>query len=594
MKEEPLNTSIKPGRNPNMSQETNDSYDILHDELFKTFKLFEEPFQDLIAQALDSGGVNLEDSVDLLLTDPPYNIRKDAGKENSDHDAFSDDDMKELAEFSRKVLKKGGHGIIFCAFSQFETYRTLLSSFNEQVLDFDTDPTGNTYKTEKVFQVEPSPFLFVKKTGHHNNPRRKNLHHVNVVEICVHFWRNGGAEQQRNKRLDYQTPSGYGETHPSWTNVVTEVPIVTGEEVIYLEGNGGTGNARKRLRPEQKPISLMKFLVNKFTKGGDLVVDTCAGTFSTLKACMEMDNHRRFIGTDMDENCAAMVEDSVIEMFATQLLNQKSDLITQDIKVRKAAQLVSAEVNRQAVQKRADAWSTPQGLVPMQNFPPYIVEYLCQYHMDFSLYPHRHLSMNRWSLLWIQRMNSVDIRAVMAYEASKWDLVVKKSTIKHPNAGCGLFTTKPISKKDIVGYYYGALIYGDIGADRRLHKRYGNGILSCSSEEFNKWSNQIDHEFCDTKGQRYKCFIAPAPFCVTKMINDPRYVEGDAEKEESEGQEAVRRRPNVQFAIDKKAKWNKDFEIFSAIQVVATADIAAGTELFADYGQNYQFPISKK
>ena len=110
--------------------------------------------------------------------------------------------------------------------------------------------------------------------------------------------------------MDYITPSEYGGTHPSWTNVVTEVPIVVEDEVVYIEDEGIKGNRRKLLRPEQKPIILMKYLINKFTTGADIVVDTCAGTFSTLKVCMSMDNHRQFIGTDIDESCAALVKDS--------------------------------------------------------------------------------------------------------------------------------------------------------------------------------------------------------------------------------------------------------------------------------------------
>lgn len=43
-----------------------------------------------------------------------------------------------------------------------------------------------------------------------------------------------------------------------------------------------------KIHPAQKPVGLIKQLVEIFTDEGDVVIDPCAGSGSTLRACMEL------------------------------------------------------------------------------------------------------------------------------------------------------------------------------------------------------------------------------------------------------------------------------------------------------------------
>lgn len=49
---------------------------------------------------------------------------------------------------------------------------------------------------------------------------------------------------------------------------------------------GGTKEIPK-IHPTQKPVALLKRLITVFTDPGDVVIDPCAGSGSTLRACME-------------------------------------------------------------------------------------------------------------------------------------------------------------------------------------------------------------------------------------------------------------------------------------------------------------------
>lgn len=55
-----------------------------------------------------------------------------------------------------------------------------------------------------------------------------------------------------------------------------------------------------KIHPTQKPVALLKKLIKIFTDEGDVVIDPCAGSGSTLRACMEL--NRSAYGFELDRN----------------------------------------------------------------------------------------------------------------------------------------------------------------------------------------------------------------------------------------------------------------------------------------------------
>jgi site-specific DNA-methyltransferase (adenine-specific) len=56
---------------------------------------------------------------------------------------------------------------------------------------------------------------------------------------------------------------------------------------------------RKLLHPTQKPYDLLKYLINTYTKEGDIILDNTMGSGSTGVAAVEL--NRKFIGIEKDE-----------------------------------------------------------------------------------------------------------------------------------------------------------------------------------------------------------------------------------------------------------------------------------------------------
>lgn len=77
----------------------------------------------------------------------------------------------------------------------------------------------------------------------------------------------------------------------------------------------------------------MEELVRKFTSGEDLVMDFCFGTCPMARACILRDQHRRFVGCDLDSEPLSATELDPPLAFPSQALSPNSD-ITKDEEVR--------------------------------------------------------------------------------------------------------------------------------------------------------------------------------------------------------------------------------------------------------------------
>lgn len=57
------------------------------------------------------------------------------------------------------------------------------------------------------------------------------------------------------------------------------------------------------LRPEQKLVESIMYLVSKFCKAGEVVLNTYAGTLVTAKACLRLPETCQFLGREEGYAC---------------------------------------------------------------------------------------------------------------------------------------------------------------------------------------------------------------------------------------------------------------------------------------------------
>ena len=212
-------------------------------------------------------------SVDLVLTDPPYNLdfssystmklynRKIHYVDSLKWDKKFKFDLKQASklmfkEFDR-ILKKSGSIVMFgpqeWAYYYYEPAIKRNFHFNCELIWIKSNPI----------------------------PQIRQSNYRSTHEIIVWFSR------ERNKKKKLHTFNWQGQQEMK--NVFT-TPILQGKERIR--------NGKEPAHPTQKPLSIIRKLIKIHSNENDLVVDCFAGSGTTLVACKQL--NRKFIGFEIN------------------------------------------------------------------------------------------------------------------------------------------------------------------------------------------------------------------------------------------------------------------------------------------------------
>lgn len=208
-----------------------------------------------------------DESVDCILTDPPYNLglfmhnrntnlakMRDnqfayAGWDNIEYEEWCSN-MREFLKECSRILKPKGTLISFMSIIKVESF----IRFAEEV--------GFYYKTTGIWHKK-NPM-----------PRNMNLQFVNSTESWVYFINRGTSGTFHNNG-----------------KVVHD----------YLESSVTPLSEKKHGKhPTQKPLTIMKQLVNLTTNEGDIVLDPFMGSGSSCVAAALL--NRNFIGIELNES----------------------------------------------------------------------------------------------------------------------------------------------------------------------------------------------------------------------------------------------------------------------------------------------------
>jgi len=205
-------------------------------------------------------------SIHLILTDPPYNLgqfmhnRKTnlkrmrenqfaySGWDNLPYDEWIKD-MDNFFKESSRILIKGGSMLIFMSIIKVESIIALAEKNN-----FYYKTTGIWHKTNPM-------------------PRNMNLHFVNSTEAWIYFTKGTNTGTFNNNR--------------KLIHDFFETSLTPKSEKKYGK------------HPTQKPIKLIDNFVELLSNEGDIVLDPFMGSGTTGVSCKKL--NRKFIGIDKNE-----------------------------------------------------------------------------------------------------------------------------------------------------------------------------------------------------------------------------------------------------------------------------------------------------
>jgi DNA methylase len=226
---------------------------------------------------------SLVGKVSLVLTDPPYNTRREAGASNSEYDKMSSSAIKQTADFIEQILTPHGHAFIFCSYQQSAEWREALEGAGG----------GSCLKVPKM------PEVIIRDPSVINSSGNFVYHRVNAAEYAWHVFKDNAAGSSDT----YRSTVGFGNANlglvsgtsmPPFCNVIDRYVPPKGPELIRSDG--------KIVRPEQKSVKLMRDLIRLFApNASDIVVDLFAGTMSTVVAAIH--EGRPVYACEKDKHC---------------------------------------------------------------------------------------------------------------------------------------------------------------------------------------------------------------------------------------------------------------------------------------------------
>lgn len=228
----------------------------------------------------------------LVIADIPYNIGKDAyasnpmwyeDGDNSNGESklakqsfFNSDGNFKIAEymhFCNRLLKKEPKErgkapamIVFCAFEQMQT-----------VIEY-----GQRYGFMKSY-----PLFFIKNFS--AQVLKANMRIVGATEFAVVLYRDKLPKFRNDGQMVF-----------NWFEWIKDNP-----------------KTYPKIHPTQKPVTVLKRLIEIFTDPGDVVIDPCAGSGATLRAAYELRRHS--YGFEIDRRFYKAAKEKMLNVDNTQM-----------------------------------------------------------------------------------------------------------------------------------------------------------------------------------------------------------------------------------------------------------------------------------
>ena len=218
--------------------------------------------------------------VTLILTDLPYGITQ------NDWDSVIPLD-KLWAEYKRILVPNGA--IVLTASQPFTT-KVIASNFEMfkycWVWKKGTKPTGFLNAKKQPLRITEDVVVFYRE-------QCKYHPQMTIGEVC--------HKRGKTVNTDAHKTTNYGK----YVDVNTEGDMKYPLNLIDIPRDV------EKVHPTQKPVALFEYLIRTYTDEGDVVLDSCLGSGTTLKACMS--TNRIGLGFEIDPTHEPLIKSRIAQ-----------------------------------------------------------------------------------------------------------------------------------------------------------------------------------------------------------------------------------------------------------------------------------------
>lgn len=220
-------------------------------------------------------------SIDLIVTDPPYKVTARGGFGNTGGM------LKKQINLKGQVFK---HNNIDCTEYSSEFYRVLKDGSHCYIMTNHVNLINmlNTFtdlrtEEEKQKGIKPYGFHFIKSLVWDKKKKIMGQFYMSQFEYILFFRKGKGVKINHCGTSD----------------------------IISVANNKTKGSDGKNLHDTEKPVELMKVLIDNSSQENSVVLDPFMGIGSTGIACKEL--KRNFIGIELDFNFYKIAQERIKE-----------------------------------------------------------------------------------------------------------------------------------------------------------------------------------------------------------------------------------------------------------------------------------------
>lgn len=214
-------------------------------------------------------------SVDLILCDLPFGTTSCKWDSNIPLDR--------LWALYKQILKEGGAVVLFSS----QPFTTDLINSNREWFKYELiwdKIGGSNFQLSKIQPLKRHENILVFGKGKvtynpqmklRNKPKDYSNSSYDALKNGMHFNSNDFESAKKIRTEKYP------------------------DSIITLSSQSKECNNVNRIHNTQKPVELLEYLINTYTNDGEMVLDNCMGSGSTMVACKNL--NRNGIGIELEE-----------------------------------------------------------------------------------------------------------------------------------------------------------------------------------------------------------------------------------------------------------------------------------------------------